>query len=117
MPFRKQMMILLIFAACLMFSCAKEADNAKQAVLLPCYFGSYDANSDDIVNVDEFMDATQGYTGKQQPKLIFDRFDINGDGKITPAEFREAMPGLQKDQVYDHCKKRCWWCTNCCGRR
>nr|XP_022327018.1 uncharacterized protein LOC111126571 isoform X3 [Crassostrea virginica] len=110
-------MYLLIFAACLIvISWAKEVDNTKQAVLLPCYFGAYDTNNDGVINLDEFMDASLGYT-KRSPKDIFDRFDINNDNKIVYAEFREAMPGLQKDQVYDHCKKRCWWCSNCCNKR
>ena len=53
----------------------------QQAVLLPCYFGAYDTNNDGVINLDEFMDASLGYT-KRSPKDIFDRFDINS--KIKP---------------------------------
>ena len=48
----------------------------QRGVHLPCNFKSYDVNNDGIVGVDEFMNATMGYT-KVSPKVIFDRIDIN----------------------------------------
>ncbi|XP_062615855.1 uncharacterized protein LOC134277545, partial [Saccostrea cucullata] len=81
--------------------------NEKFEALLPCNFGAYDANSDGVINVDEFMDATHGYT-RMNPGTIFDRLDMNHDENILYAEFKKMAPSLQRDHVFDHCKRS--WC-------
>lgn len=50
----------------------------KKGVPLPCRFDVYDLNGNKAISVEEFLNATKGFT-KMDRKILFERLDRNGE--------------------------------------
>lgn len=49
---------------------------------IPCDFGSYDLNGDEVITLEEFLSATAGLA-KIDPRTLFERLDTNGNPLLT----------------------------------
>lgn len=79
-------------------------DSRRRELVLKARFNKLDINQDGTVDAEEY----RSYVGS------FDRFDRNGDGKITSGEMKKTkVAGLKQKEAGDGSSQRCllWVCV------
>ncbi|XP_052720634.1 uncharacterized protein LOC128192183 [Crassostrea angulata] len=104
------MLLTTLFAVGVLV-CGVSGKSAVKDVRIPCDFGSYDLNDDEVISLEEFLSATAGLT-KINPRTLFERLDTNGDRFIDVEEIQHIDPSIRRTGILSHCRRRwCIWCN------